>query len=166
MVLNEVIESLENNPEEFITAVSCSRVRLTLTPTARGVHSGPHEAEPLCWVQNLSCCLSVQSRLSLNRIWARTVAGRGSDCRAVRRQWTLCTVRWWVVGWRVVMTVEVFSRVLVVEGGVPGEMVGQRWGLRLGWGQALALSLRPETQMKQSFRNKNENMVHPLKDWI
>lgn len=46
----------------------------------------------------------------------------------------------------------VFSQVLVVEGGVPGEMIGQRWSRRLDRRQTLVLSLRPETRIKQILR--------------
>lgn len=130
-----------------LTAVSCSRVRLSLTSTTRWVQSSPHKAEPLCRVQNLSRSLSVQSLLGLNWIRAGAVAGRGSDCGAVRCQGAVRGV-----GGVMVSVEHVFSQVLVVEGGVPGEMIGQRWSRRLDRRQTLALSLRPETRIKQILR--------------
>ena len=141
-----------------LTTVSSSRVRLSLTPTTRGVQSGPHEAEPLCRVQDLT----VQSRFCLNWIWAWVVAGCRSDRGAVRCQGAVGCVRG-VMGWRVVMTVEhVFSQVLVAEGGVTREMIGQRWRLRLNRRQTLALSLRPETQITTNLQNSMMATKHLL----
>lgn len=133
-----------------LTAVSCSSVRLSLTPVARRVEFRAHEAEPLPRVQNMSSCLSIQALFSLNWIRSRSVVGCGSDPGPVRRQGAVGAVR------RVMEAVEdVFGQVLVVEGGIPREMVGQGWSLRLDRSQTLAL--RPETQIKQIFWLNNDN---------
>lgn len=136
----------------WITTVSRSRVGVTLTPTAWGVQANPHKSKTFCWIQNLSCCLSVQSLLTLNWIRARAVTGCWSDWRAIRRQRGFGADRW-VRASRVMMAVEhIFSGLLFVEWWVPREVVGQRWRLGLSWYQTLTLRLRPETQIKIAIR--------------
>lgn len=151
---------------------SCGRVRLSLTPTAWGVQSRPHKAEPVGWVQDLSRSLSVQPLFALNRVWTWTVAGRGSGCRAIRCQGAVSVAGWVMMDWRrwgmmlmlmtMVIVEQVFSQLLVIKGGVPREVVGQGGSLRLDWSQTLILALRSEN----TESNKSSDVKRTSGDFL
>lgn len=116
----------QNRTLRILTAMTQNAVRRPLTAAAAAseVQSGPHEAETVCSVQNLSSPrLLVQTRFCLDRFGTRRVSGRRPDCSAICRQGAVAAAGG-VVDRRRVETVLAQGR--IAQGRVPGQMAPHR----------------------------------------
>lgn len=130
----------------ILTAWSCDRIRLCLTSTTRKVQSSLHKAKPLSWIQNLGCNLRVKSLFTVSWIWTWSVGRWGPDCRSIGCQGAVSAAGWVMDRSRLMIVEHVFIQVLVIKRGVPRQVTGKRWSLRLNRSQTLIL--RPGTQIK------------------